>query len=69
MPEKEYAFDLSRIFLGNLPWFYVAEVLLRTTVMYFYALLLGKRGMGSSRRSISSSCRARLSRRRSHVLP
>jgi uncharacterized membrane protein YcaP (DUF421 family) len=46
MPEKEYAFDLSRIFLGNLPWFYVAEVLLRTTVMYFYALLLGKRGMG-----------------------
>jgi uncharacterized membrane protein YcaP (DUF421 family)/DNA-directed RNA polymerase subunit RPC12/RpoP len=50
MPEQDYAFNLSRIFLGNLPWFYVAEVLLRTTVMYFYALLLvrllGKRGMG-----------------------
>jgi hypothetical protein len=50
MPEQDYAFNLSRIFLGNLPWFYVAEVVLRTTVMYFYALLLvrllGKRGMG-----------------------
>jgi hypothetical protein len=48
MPEKEYAFDLGRIFLGNLPWFYLAEVILRTTVMYLYALLrlLGKRGMG-----------------------
>lgn len=50
MPEADYVFDLDRILFGNLPWLYVVEILLRTTVMYGYALfvvrMLGKRGMG-----------------------
>jgi uncharacterized membrane protein YcaP (DUF421 family) len=50
MPPKDYAFDLSRIFFGDLPWPFLLEVLLRTAIMYLFALLvvrvLGKRGMG-----------------------
>jgi uncharacterized membrane protein YcaP (DUF421 family) len=50
MQETEYVFDLHRILLGKLPWFYLVEVFLRTTVIYVYALfvvrILGKRGMG-----------------------
>ena len=50
MQETEYVFDLHRIFLGKLPWFYLVEVFLRTTIIYVYALfvvrILGKRGMG-----------------------
>ena len=46
----EYTFDLDRILFGNLPWLYLAEIILRTSIMYFYALfvvrMLGKRGMG-----------------------
>jgi uncharacterized membrane protein YcaP (DUF421 family) len=48
--EADYAFDLSRILLGNRPWIFLAEIFLRTAVMYCYVLalvrLLGKRGMG-----------------------
>ncbi len=48
--EGEYTFDLHRILLGRLPWLYLAEILLRTTIVYFYALFvvrtIGKRGMG-----------------------
>jgi uncharacterized membrane protein YcaP (DUF421 family) len=46
----EYTFDLHRILLGKLPWLYLVEILLRTTIVYFYALFvvrtIGKRGMG-----------------------
>jgi uncharacterized membrane protein YcaP (DUF421 family) len=48
--EGDYTFDLHRILLGRLPWLYLAEILLRTTIVYFYALFvvrtIGKRGMG-----------------------
>jgi uncharacterized membrane protein YcaP (DUF421 family) len=48
--EGEYAFDLDRILFGKLPWLYLVEILLRTAIIYVYALsvvrLLGKRGMG-----------------------
>src|SRR5688572_18197644 len=48
--EKDYAFDLQRMFFGDLPWMFLVEILVRTLVMYVYALLvvrvLGKRGMG-----------------------
>lgn len=50
MPGAEYAFDLDRILFGKLPWFYLVEILLRTAIIYTYALfvvrMLGKRGMG-----------------------
>ncbi|MGH2541414.1 MAG: DUF421 domain-containing protein, partial [Ardenticatenaceae bacterium] len=50
MEPGTYQFDLQRIFLGDLPLLFVLEIMLRTTVMYVYALLilrlLGKRGMG-----------------------
>ncbi len=48
--EGDYAFDLHRILLGRLPWLYLAEIVLRTTIVYFFALFvvrtIGKRGMG-----------------------
>jgi uncharacterized membrane protein YcaP (DUF421 family) len=48
--EGAYTFDLPRILLGRLPWLYLVEILLRTTIVYFYALFvvrtIGKRGMG-----------------------
>jgi hypothetical protein len=48
--EGDYTFDLHRILLGRLPWLYLAEILLRTTIVYFYALFvvrtISKRGMG-----------------------
>jgi uncharacterized membrane protein YcaP (DUF421 family) len=48
--EGAYTFDLARILLGRLPWLYLAEILLRTTIVYFFALFvvrtIGKRGMG-----------------------
>ena len=44
------AFDLRRIFLGDLPWLFFLEIAFRTVFMYVYALtlirLLGKRGLG-----------------------
>jgi len=50
MQEADYAFDLSRILLGNRPWIFLVEIFLRTAIMYGYVLLLvrflGKRGMG-----------------------
>jgi hypothetical protein len=48
--EGAYTFDLARILLGWLPWLYLVEILLRTTIVYFFALFvvrtIGKRGMG-----------------------
>jgi uncharacterized membrane protein YcaP (DUF421 family) len=48
--EGAYTFDLPRILLDRLPWLYLAEILLRTTIVYFFALFvvrtIGKRGMG-----------------------
>jgi len=48
--EGAYTFDLARILLGRLPWLYLAEILLRTAIVYFFALFvvrtIGKRGMG-----------------------
>lgn len=42
--------EFERIFLGDLTWSLVGEILLRTAVMYLYTLglirLLGKRGLG-----------------------
>ena len=35
--EGAYTFDLARILLGRLPWLYLVEILLRTTIVYFYA--------------------------------
>lgn len=50
LTESPYAFDLHQIFLGDLPLLFLAEVALRTTIIYAYALLLvrfvGKRGLG-----------------------
>jgi hypothetical protein len=50
LQEADYAFDLSRILLGNRPWIFLVEIFLRTAIMYCYVLLLvrflGKRGMG-----------------------
>jgi uncharacterized membrane protein YcaP (DUF421 family) len=50
MPTKEYSFDLTRIFLGDLPPFFLLEVAFRTVFIFTYTLLLirwmGKRGMG-----------------------
>jgi uncharacterized membrane protein YcaP (DUF421 family) len=44
---ENYTFDLQRIFLGDLPFLFWAEILLRTTVLYLYSLLflrlMGKR--------------------------
>ena len=44
------AFDLDRIFLGDLELLFLVEVVFRTVIMYGYALLLirllGKRGLG-----------------------
>ncbi len=44
------AFDLHRIFLGDEPILFLAEIVLRTAIMYTYTILLlrflGKRSMG-----------------------
>lgn len=37
---ENYQFDLIRIFIGDTPWLFLFEILLRTTVLYIYALLL-----------------------------
>ncbi|MCB0087179.1 MAG: DUF421 domain-containing protein [Caldilineaceae bacterium] len=43
-------FDLHRIFLGDLPWFYTFEVVFRTVIIYVFSLLLvrwlSKRAVG-----------------------
>lgn len=45
-----YTFDLRRIFLGDLPLLFLAEIVLRTAILYIYALFifrtLGKRSVG-----------------------
>jgi uncharacterized membrane protein YcaP (DUF421 family) len=49
MKPEQYTFDLARIFLGEHPPLYYAEIALRTLVTYGYLFLLmrlsGKRGM------------------------
>jgi uncharacterized membrane protein YcaP (DUF421 family) len=48
--KEPYSFDLRRIFLGDLPVWYLAEIVFRTSIIYLYTLLLirvlGKRGLG-----------------------
>ncbi|HEX5657214.1 MAG TPA: DUF421 domain-containing protein [Polyangiales bacterium] len=48
--KEPYSFDLKRIFLGELPLWFLAEIVFRTTIIYAYTLLLvrllGKRGLG-----------------------
>ncbi len=45
----DYSFDLQRIFLGDAPSWFLLEIVLRTTLLYLYTLLLlrllGKRGV------------------------
>lgn len=47
----DYTFDLQRIFFGDLPLIFIFEILLRTFVLYAYALLLfrllPRRNMGN----------------------
>jgi uncharacterized membrane protein YcaP (DUF421 family) len=47
---ENYSFDLTRIFLGNLPAVFYLEIVLRTVVLYLYALILlrflGRRSAG-----------------------
>ncbi|MET0286827.1 MAG: DUF421 domain-containing protein [Polyangiales bacterium] len=48
--KEPYSFDLQRIFLGELPVWYLVEIVFRTSIIYLYTLLLirvlGKRGLG-----------------------
>jgi uncharacterized membrane protein YcaP (DUF421 family) len=50
MEEGFKVFDFHRIFLGDLPISFLAEIIFRTAIMYLYSItllrLLGKRGMG-----------------------
>jgi uncharacterized membrane protein YcaP (DUF421 family) len=39
-PADIQPFDLQRMFLGDLPWWFTAEVIVRTIIMYAYSLLL-----------------------------
>jgi uncharacterized membrane protein YcaP (DUF421 family) len=47
---ENYSFDLTRIFIGDLPVLFYAEIALRTIVLYLYALatlrFLGRRSAG-----------------------
>lgn len=47
---EPYAFDLRQIFLGDQPPIFIAEIVLRTAIIYAYTLVLvrfiGKRGLG-----------------------
>lgn len=49
MLDGTYTFDLERIFIGNLPLLFFAEILLRTTILYVWTLVMlritGKRSM------------------------
>lgn len=49
MDEAIKVLDWQRMFLGDLPWTFGLEIIIRTAVMYLYALVLirfmGKRGM------------------------
>lgn len=49
MFDGNYTFDLQRIFIGNLPLLFFAEIVLRTTIMYVWTLIMvritGKRSM------------------------
>lgn len=48
MDQNITALDFRRMFMGDLPWLFLVEVVIRTSVMYLYALVLvrfmGKRG-------------------------
>src|SRR5690606_35895248 len=39
-PASFQPFDLQRMFIGDLPWTYTFEVVVRTIIMYIYTLLL-----------------------------
>lgn len=50
MEQDFQVFDFHRIFLGELPLSFLAEIVFRTAIMYLYSItllrILGKRGMG-----------------------
>jgi len=39
-PQAVVPFDLERMFIGDMPWLFMAEVLFRTVVIYLFALAL-----------------------------
>lgn len=39
-PAAFQPFDLHRMFIGDLPWFFTLEIIVRTLLMYLYTLLL-----------------------------
>ena len=47
---SDYTFDLHRIVIGDLPWSFYGEILLRTATLFLFALVLirtmGKRSLG-----------------------
>ena len=47
---NDYSFDLHRIIVGDLPPMFYGEIILRTTVLFVFALILirtmGKRSLG-----------------------
>lgn len=49
-PADYQFFDLHRVFIGDLPWTFTIEIIIRTVVMYLYTLwlvrMLGKRVAG-----------------------
>ncbi|MEY4511937.1 MAG: hypothetical protein RLZZ450_4059 [Pseudomonadota bacterium] len=50
MKSEPYKFDLQRILFGDLPLWFLGEIVFRTVLIYLYTLLLvrvlGKRGLG-----------------------
>src|SRR3954470_23634218 len=50
MDKNFHVFDFHRIFLGDLPIYFLLEIVFRTLIMYSYTIILlrilGKRGMG-----------------------
>lgn len=50
MPTVDAVFDWTRIFVGSTPWTFTLEIVVRTAIMYLFALcllrLMGKRGLG-----------------------
>ena len=40
MDEPITAFDLQRMFLGDAPWLFTLEIVVRTTIMFLYTVAL-----------------------------
>ena len=54
-----YSFDLQRIFLGDLPLLFFAEILLRTAILYTWTLIMirftGKRSLSELSRLVQEA--------------